>query len=93
MNDINYETQESPGIKSNLQVVNSLFLKKKLNNVLETSLSKNLLNIRRRPTGRRDRIFDSLLWIRTKLLFFQFLRNVPSLVIDLNINFDGKVTE
>ena len=61
MNDINYETQESPGIKSNIQVVNSLFLKKKLNNVLETSLSKNLLNIRRRPTGRRDRIFDSLL--------------------------------
>ena len=50
--DSNCETQESPGIKPDWQGVNNLFCKKKLNNVLKTSLLKTLLNIGRRLIGR-----------------------------------------
>ena len=35
--------------------------------------------------------FDSLLWIRATLLFFQSSRNTPLFIIDLNINFNEKV--
>ena len=49
--DSNCESLESCDIKSDWQGVNSLFCKKKLNNVLKTSLSKNLLNVGRRLIG------------------------------------------
>ena len=43
---------EPPGITPDWQGLNNLFYKKKLNNVLKTSLSKTLLNIGRRLKGR-----------------------------------------
>ena len=77
MTDSNYETQESPSIKSDWQEWIVYFLKKTLNNVLKARWD------------RWDRFFDSLLWIRTKLFFFQSSRNAPSFIVDFN----GKIIE
>ena len=55
MIDSNSKTHKSPGIKQGSWEVDSLLCRKKLNNLLKTSLSKTSLNFEIRPISKTYR--------------------------------------